>query len=212
MNSLNIRSFEERDFDALMRIYEREFQLIDGLELGSRVADFHQTAAANNTLVALLDEQVVGGATYFTLTEESLAREYVETVLHWARRKRDYYGKLRRFYKKRQEKYGGTFRLEFFHHELTNQRREVSPKDVYLRDLFVSADYARRGIGSALAREQLRRSREGGATAIYVTVVESSHSLHIFKRMDFLPLLHVGPAYSILTSLLMLQYREWIIH
>ena len=86
--------------------------------------------------------------------------------------------------------------IDFFDNEFTNGKFLPTSKDVYFDSLFVDETYQGRGIGTVLVKEQIRLARELGAPTIYVSCVESSPVVNIFKKLHFLPLLRTGPSYA----------------
>ncbi len=194
--SLILRPFEERDRERIEELYTSAFSSYDGPEFPRRVAALQSKLTPETTLVALVDQLVVGGAMHSPLTEGSYVKNNVERMLPWAREKKDVDGLLMEYCRENQEKFGGEIVIDFFDNEFTNGTFPPSQNDLYFDALFVDEKYQGRGIGTTLVKEQIKLAQEQDASTIYVTCVESSPVINIYKKLHFLPLLRTGPAYA----------------
>ncbi len=194
--SLILRPFEERDRKRIEELYTFAFSSYDGPEFPKRLAALQFKLTPETTLVALEDQLVVGGAMHFPLSEGSDAMDNVEATLQWAREKKDVDGKLMDYCREYQADFGGEIVIDFFDNEFTNGTFPPSQNDLYFDALFVDEKYQGRGIGTTLVKEQMVLARKRDAPAIYVSCVESSSVVNIFKKLHFLPLLRTGPSYA----------------
>ena len=194
--TLTIRPYQECDRERFNKLYTSAFSSYDGPKFPERLAALQFALSPETTLVAIVDQLLVGGATLSPLTEGSESFNNVATTLSWARERRDVDDQLIDYCKEIQNEFGGEVVMTFFDNEFTQGTFEPTKNDVYLSGLFVDEEYRGRGIGTDLVNEQIKLARERNASAIYVTCVESSPVTKIFKNLAFLPLLRLGPSYA----------------
>ncbi len=190
-----IRPYQDTDKVQVMPLYRSCFKEYDGPYFEEKEGKFSALLSPHNTVVAAEGDIIVGLGTYATIAEDQM-KEQIETTLYWARRKSDRDDALLDYCKDVQTEFGGEIVIDFFDNEFTNGTFPLHDDDVYIDNLCVDQRYRRRGIGSKIIEERIRRSRQQGATMAYVACAESSPSVTIFRKLSFLPLLRLGPSYA----------------
>ncbi len=190
-----IRPYQGTDHKKVMPLYRSCFKDYDGPYFEEKEEKFSNLLSPQNAVVAAEDDIILGLGTYATIADDQM-RDQMETTLYWARRRSDRDDALLGYCKDIQKEFGGEIVMKFFENEYTNATFPIKDDDVYIDNLCVDQRYRKRGIGSKLAEENIRRARQQGATMAYISCAESSPSVTIFRKLPFLPLLRLGPSYA----------------
>lgn len=71
----------------------------------------------------------------------------------------------------------------------------ISGGDFYLTNMIVSPFFQRRGIGKCLAEERIKIAQEAGSKIAYVSCIEGRHSLAVYQKLGFSPVVRLKPGY-----------------
>ena len=201
--SCTIRPCCPEDEDQLLRLYHLSFSVIDGQDIEKTAEHFRTSIKKGKVLVAVEETRILGFAGLdrvsnipLSLVDGSSFEEILNRELSYARRPELRHSLLTYLEHRKRSIGRGEIDIETYDNELVQSTFSVNLDDVYCQGLAVIPELQQNGVGTALVMERERFARNLGASALYVHCCCSGLSPRTHYKLDFLPILKMGPEYE----------------
>ncbi|MDP3990449.1 MAG: N-acetyltransferase [archaeon] len=193
-----IEEVQENDWGDIRWLYFNGFSTI----FGDKTVQNYNHSRRQNHLVARIGQCLVGFGSYCSGSDDLdlSMRSFSELkAVHDCDKDR-----INKFLQGYVEmiRYGGEVSVELYDNEVTQSlsNRDLAEiiirgQDFYLTNLVVSPRFQRRGIGKKLAEERIKIAKKSGSKIAYVSCIEGRHSLSIYQRLGFSPVIRLKPGY-----------------
>jgi len=193
-----IEEVQENDWSDIGWLYFNGFSNI----FGDKTVQNYNHSRRQNHLVARIGQCVVGFGSYCSGSDDLdlSMRSFSELKAVHDRDQDKLYASLQHYVDA--IIYDGEVSVELYDPEVTKSLSNrylaeiiLGGQDFYLTNLVVSPQFQRRGIGKQLAEERIKIAKKSGSKIAYVSCIEGRHSLSIYRRLGFSPVIRLKPGY-----------------
>lgn len=197
MADFQIDVCRESDLETALLLHEQELSpLHNATEYLISRNNFSDNLRAGRVFVARSGERIVGFAGYIQFADHQTMKQSIQNAITWARDKSKEPELLELMQKVQTHLGKGKAYAEVFENKATRSDLRISDTDVYFSQAAVHPDFRKRGIAEKLTLKKIEKSRELGASGIYVSCWEGGHVSKLYDKLGFLPILSAGPRYN----------------